>query len=41
MTFITEKDGLKIDEFRSGVTAQVKTDFPAWGPYMERIAQVK
>lgn len=41
MTFITEKEGLKNDQFRAGVNAQVKTDFPTWGPYLERIAKVK
>lgn len=41
MTFITEKEGLKIDEFRSSVNAQVKADFPTWGPYIERIRMVK
>lgn len=41
MTFITDKEGLKIDEFRSGVVAQVKTDFPSWGPYLERIGKVR
>jgi tripartite ATP-independent transporter DctP family solute receptor len=38
MTFITEEDGLKIDEFRERVTAQIRQDFPAWEPYLERIA---
>jgi len=41
MTFITEKDGLKVDEFRKAVTAQVSADFPDWKPIMERIAAVK
>jgi hypothetical protein len=41
MTFITEKEGLKVAEFRTAVSAQVKTDFPTWGPYLERIAAVK
>jgi tripartite ATP-independent transporter DctP family solute receptor len=41
MTFITEKDGLKVGEFRSAVSAQVKADFPTWGPYLERISAVK
>lgn len=41
MTFISEKDGLKVDEFRKGVAAQVSKDFPTWKPYMERIAAVK
>ncbi|MFN3670949.1 MAG: TRAP transporter substrate-binding protein [Bosea sp. (in: a-proteobacteria)] len=41
MKFITEADGLKVDEFRKAVGAQVRTDFPSWGPYIERIAAVK
>jgi tripartite ATP-independent transporter DctP family solute receptor len=41
MTFITEKDGLKVDEFRKSVSAQVNTDFPTWAPIIARIAAVK
>ncbi|KAA2211552.1 TRAP transporter substrate-binding protein [Teichococcus oryzae] len=41
MTFITEKDGLKVDEFRKSVAAQVNTDFPSWKPLMERIAAIQ
>jgi TRAP-type C4-dicarboxylate transport system substrate-binding protein len=41
MTFITEKEGLKVADFRTAVSAQVKADFPTWGPYLERIAAVK
>jgi hypothetical protein len=41
MTFITEKEGLKVDEFRKGVAAEVAKDFPAWKPYMDRIAAIK
>ena len=41
MTFITEKEGLKVDEFRKSVSAQVNTDFPAWKPLIERIAAVQ
>ena len=41
MKFITEADGLKVEEFRKAVGAQVRTDFPSWGPYIERIAAVK
>ena len=41
MTFITEKHGLKVDEFRKAVSAQVNTDFPTWKPLMERIAAVQ
>jgi tripartite ATP-independent transporter DctP family solute receptor len=41
MTFITEKDGLKVEDFRKAVSAQIKTDFPTWAPYIERISAVK
>ena len=41
MTFITEEDGLKLDEFRSGVQAQVNEDFPTWRPYMDRISAIQ
>jgi tripartite ATP-independent transporter DctP family solute receptor len=41
MTFVTEKDGLKIDEFRQRVSAEVAKDFPTWKGYMDRIAAVK
>lgn len=41
MTFITEADGLKLDEFRQRVIAQVNEDFPSWEPYIERIAAIK
>ncbi len=41
MKFITEADGLKVEEFRKAVGAQVRADFPSWGPYIERIAAVK
>jgi TRAP-type C4-dicarboxylate transport system substrate-binding protein len=41
MTFVTEKEGLKIDEFRQRVSAEVEKDFPTWKAYMDRIAAVK
>jgi tripartite ATP-independent transporter DctP family solute receptor len=41
MTFVTEKEGLKIDEFRQRVSAEVAKDFPTWKAYMDRIAAVK
>ena len=41
MTFITEADGLKIDEFRTSVAAQVNKDFPTWAPIIERIQAVE
>lgn len=41
MTFVTAADGLKVEDFRKAVSAQVRTDFPSWGPYIERIGAVK
>ena len=41
MTFITEKDGLKVAEFREKVSAEINKDFPSWKPYMDRIAAIK
>lgn len=41
MTIITASDGLKIDEFRTRVSAEVDKDFPSWKPYRERIAAMK
>jgi tripartite ATP-independent transporter DctP family solute receptor len=41
MTFITEKDGLKVAEFRDKVAAEISKDFPSWKPYIDRIAAVK
>ncbi|MGW9332871.1 TRAP transporter substrate-binding protein [Bosea sp. NPDC055594] len=41
MKFITESDGLKVEEFRKAVGAQVLVDFPTWGPFIERISAVK
>jgi TRAP-type C4-dicarboxylate transport system substrate-binding protein len=41
MTFVTEKEGLKIGEFRERVSAEINKDFPTWKAYMERIAAVK
>ncbi len=40
MTFITEKEGLKVDVFREGVLKQVTIDFPDWPPYYEKIAKI-
>ena len=34
-------EGLKLDEFRKAVTAQVNADFPTSGPIHQRIAAVK
>jgi TRAP-type C4-dicarboxylate transport system substrate-binding protein len=41
MTFITEKEGLKVGEFRERVSAEIAKDFPTWKPYMARIAAMK
>jgi hypothetical protein len=41
MTFITEKEGLRVDEFRRSVGAQINSDFPSWKPLMERIAAIQ
>ena len=41
MTFVTEKDGLKVGEFREKVSAEIAKDFPTWKPYMDRIAAMK
>ena len=41
MTFVTEKDGLKVAEFRERVAAEINKDFPTWKPYIDRIAAVK
>jgi len=41
MTFITDKEGLKVEEFRKSVSAQVNADFPNWKPLMERIAAIQ
>lgn len=41
MTFVTEADGLKLDEFRDGVEAQVAKDFPAWTEHLERIRAIE
>ena len=41
MTFITEKDGLKVAEFRDRVSAEINKDFPAWKAYIDRITAVK
>jgi TRAP-type C4-dicarboxylate transport system substrate-binding protein len=41
MTFVTEKDGLKVGEFRDKVSAEIAKDFPTWKPYMDRIAAMK
>ena len=41
MTFVTEKDGLKVAEFREKVSAEIAKDFPAWKAYIDRIAAMK
>lgn len=41
MTIITAQDGLKVDEFRQRVSAEVDKDFPSWKPFRDRIAAIK
>lgn len=41
MTFITEADGLKVEEFRTSVGAEVAKDFPTWAPLIERIRAIQ
>lgn len=41
MTFIGEKEGLKLDAFRSAVLAQIGKDFPEWNALIPQIQQVK
>jgi len=41
MTFVSEKEGLKLAEFRERVMVEVNKDFPTWKPYMDRIAAMK
>ncbi|MBL4918528.1 TRAP transporter substrate-binding protein [Szabonella alba] len=41
MTFITEADGLKVEEFRTSVGAEVAKDFPTWAPLIERIQAIE
>jgi tripartite ATP-independent transporter DctP family solute receptor len=41
MTFVTEKEGLKVAEFRERVNAEINKDFPTWKAYIDRIAAVK
>ncbi len=41
MTVITAAEGLDSEAFRSAVQAQIRRDYPSWGPLMERIAAVQ
>jgi tripartite ATP-independent transporter DctP family solute receptor len=41
MTFVTAQDGLKVEEFRTRVSAEVAKDFPTWKAYMDRISAIK
>lgn len=41
VTFITEKNGLKVNAFKAGVMAQLKKDFPDWSGYIKRLEKVK
>lgn len=41
MTFITEKNGLKLEEFKSSVSKRIKADFPEWAGYIDQIQAIK
>ena len=41
VTIIGEKEGLKVDEFRKAVLAQINQDFPEWRDYIKRIQAIK
>ena len=41
MTVITPAEGLDNDAFRNAVLAQIRRDYPAWTPLIERIGQVQ
>ena len=41
VTFIDESNGLKIDEFRAAVNAQIQKDFPDWADYIAQIQKIK
>jgi len=40
-TIITEKEGLKLDEFRDAVRKQVDADFPNWKTYLSQLDAIK
>lgn len=40
-TIITEKEGLKVNEFRDAVLKQVNADYPNWKGYLEQLAAIK
>lgn len=41
MTFISEDDGLDMEQFRTSVSAQIEADFPSWAPIIERIQAIE
>ncbi len=41
MTVITAAEGLDNEAFRTAVLAQIRRDYPAWTPLIERIGQVQ
>jgi hypothetical protein len=41
MTILTEADGLDLDAFREGVSAQIAQDFPNFTPLIEQIQAVE
>lgn len=40
-TIITEKEGLKVGEFRDSVLKQVNADYPNWKSYLDQLAAIK
>lgn len=41
MTFMTEDNGLDVEAFRTRVLAQINSDFPEYGPFIEQIMAVE
>lgn len=41
VTVIDESNGLKLDEFRQAVRAEMAKDYPNWTPYLEQIDQIQ
>lgn len=41
VTVIDESNGLKLDEFRESVRAEVNKDYPQWAEYLKRIDEIQ
>ena len=41
VTVIDESNGLKLDEFRESVRAEVNKDYPQWADYLKRIDEIE